>query len=97
VGGQRKKKGGRVTPKGGPSIGRLTGAERAGLDDIFDQILRSAPEDLTDELPPLAVEMCASEMWSIWATSELIGLDAVDVFGGGLIKHAAKRPGGRRA
>jgi hypothetical protein len=90
VGGQRKTKGGRVTPKGGPP-GRLTAAERAGLDDIFDQILRSAPVDPSDEIPPLAVEMWASHMWSTWSNSELIGLDAVEVFGGGVIKYAAKR------
>jgi len=90
VGGQQKKKGGRVTPKGG-APGRLTAAERAGLDDIFDQILRSAPKDLDDGLPPLAVEVWASQMWSMWANSEVIGLDAVDVFAGGVIKHAAKR------
>jgi hypothetical protein len=91
VGGQRKKKGGRVTPRGGGATGRLTAAERAGLDDIFDQILRSAPKDLTDETPPLVVEMWASQMWSIWANSELIGMDAVEVFAGGFIKLAAKR------
>lgn len=90
MGGQRKKKGGRVTPKGG-APGRLTAAERAGLDDIFEQILRSAPKDLSDELPPLAVEVWASEMWSMWANSEVIGIDAVEVFAGGVIKHAAKR------
>jgi hypothetical protein len=90
VGGQRKKKGGRVTPKGG-APGRMTAAERAGLDDIFDQVLRSAPMDLDDELPPLAVEVWASEMWSMWNNYELIGMDAVEVFAGGVITHAAKR------
>jgi hypothetical protein len=69
----------------------MTAAERAGLEDIFDQILRSAPTDLDDELPPLAVEVWASQMWSMWADYELIGLDAVEVFAGGVIKHAAKR------
>ncbi len=73
MGGQRKKKGGRVTPKGGAPP-RLTAAERAGLDDIFEQILRSAPMDLEDDLPPLAVEVWASQMWSIWANYELIGM-----------------------
>ena len=90
MGGQRKKKGGRVTPKGGPP-GRLTAAERAGLEDIFDEILRSAPVDPSDEIPALAVEIWASHMWSTWANSELIGLDTVEVFGGGVIKYAAKR------
>jgi hypothetical protein len=89
VGGQRKKKGGRVTPKGG-APGRMTAAERAGLQDIFDQIVRSAPTDLDDELPPLAVEVWASQMWSMWASYELTGPDAVEVFAGGVIKHAAK-------
>ena len=69
----------------------MTPAERAGLDDIFDRILRSAPQDLSDEMPPLAVEMWASQMWSIWANSELVDMDALEVFAGGLIKHAAKR------
>jgi len=91
VGGQRKKKGGRVTPKGGGPIGRLAPAERAGLEDIFESMLRSAPKELTDELPQLDVEMWASQMWSIWANTELVGVDAVELFGGGLIKHAAKR------
>jgi len=35
--------------------------------------------------------MWASQMWSIWAKSELIGMDAVDVFAGGLINYAAER------
>jgi hypothetical protein len=35
--------------------------------------------------------MWASQVWSIWATSELIGMDPVEVFAGGLIKHAAKQ------
>ena len=91
MGGQRKKKGGRVTPKGCGATGRLSSTERAGLDDIFEQILRSAPKDLTDGIPPLAVEMWASDMWSLWANSELIGLDAVEVFAGGVITHAARR------
>ena len=91
MGGQRKKKGGRVTQKGCGATGRLSSAERAGLDDIFEQILRSAPKDLTDGIPPLAVEMWASDMWSLWANSELIGLDAVEVFAGGVITHG---PGG---
>ena len=91
MGGQRKKRGGRVTPKGGGTTGRLTAAERASLDDIFDRILLSAPKDLTDEMPPLTVESWASQVWSIWATSELIGMDPVEVFAGGLIKYAAKQ------
>ena len=90
MGGQRKKKGGRVTPKGGP-LGRMTAAERSGLEEIFDEILRSAPMDLHDELPPLDVEVWASEMWSMLANYELTGMDAVEVFAGGVIKHAAKR------
>jgi hypothetical protein len=90
VGGQRKKKGCRVTPKGGGTV-RLTPAERAGLEEIFEEILRSAPQDLTEEIPPLAVELWASQMWSIWANSEMVGVDSVEVFAGGVIKHAAKR------
>lgn len=91
MGGQRKKKGGRVTPKGCAPMGRLAPAERAGLNDIFEGILRSAPKDLSDDLPPVVVEVWASEMWAIWAKSEPIDMDAVDVFAGGIIKYAAKR------
>jgi hypothetical protein len=91
VGGQRKKKGGRVTPKGSGGRGRFTPAEQAGLEEIFESILRSAPKALTDDLHPLAVEMWASQMWSIWATSELADADAIEVFAGGIIKYAAKR------
>jgi hypothetical protein len=90
VGGQRKKKGGRVTPKGG-HFNRLSTAERAGLEDIFERLLRSAPKDLSDDIPPLAVEMWASQMWSIWASSELVGMDAAEVFAGGMIDYAARR------
>jgi len=89
VGGQRKKKGGRVTPKG--HSGRLSTAERASLEDMFARLLRSAPRDLSDDIPPLVVEMWASQMWSVWAGSELIGMDAVEVFGGGMIDYAARR------
>ena len=89
--GQRRKKGGRVTPKGGAPVGRLTSEERAGLEEIFERILRTAPKDLTDHLPPVAVEMWASQMWSIWARSELVGMDAIEVFAGGLIAYAATR------
>ena len=90
MGGQRKKKGGRVTPKGGHSD-RLSTAERAGLEDVFEQLLRSAPRDLPDDIPPLAVEIWASQMWSVWAGSELIDMDALEVFGGGMIDYAATR------
>lgn len=69
----------------------MSSAERAGLEDIFERILRSAPRDLSDDIPALAVEMWASEMWSVWAGSELIDMDAVEVFGGGMIDYAARR------
>jgi hypothetical protein len=91
VGAQRKKKGSRVTPKGGAPSGRFTPAGRAGLDDIFERILRSAPKDLAGDITALEVEMWASQMWSIWAKSELVGMDAVDVFAGGLIRYAGER------
>ena len=86
-----KTKGGRVTPKGGAPLGRMTVAERAGLEDIFEKLLRSAAKDLTEDLPPVAVEMWASQMWSTWEKAELIGMDALEVFGGGIIKYATKR------
>lgn len=91
MGGQRRKKGGRVTPRGGAPLGRLTPHERAGLEEIFERILRTAPDDLTDDQPPVAVEMWASQMWSIWGKSELVGMDAVEVFAGGLITYAGRR------
>ncbi len=90
MGGQRKKKGGRVTPRRSVLDRRLAPAERAGLEDIFESLLRSAPKGLTDELPPLAVEMWASQMWSVWATAELDGMDPVELFAGGFIAYAAK-------
>ena len=58
-----------------------------GSEDIFERLLRSAPKDLPTTCLSLAVEVWASQMWSIWAKSELIGLDAVEVFAGGLIKY----------
>ncbi len=91
MGGQRKKKGGRVTPKGGPSRGRRTPDARAGLQDIFEMVLGSAANDLSDDLPPLAVEMWASQVWSMWATSVLVEHDPLDVFAGGFIAYAAKQ------
>jgi hypothetical protein len=69
----------------------MTSEERAGLEDIFAKLLRSAPKELTDDLPPLAIEMWASQMWSVWSQSELIGMDAIEVFAGGLIRYCAKR------
>jgi len=90
MGGQRKKRGGRVTSKGGAPIGRLSGGEDAGLNDIFAGILRSARADLTDDLEPLGVEVWASQMWAIWQRAELIGMDATAVFAGGLIDFATK-------
>jgi hypothetical protein len=90
MGGQRKKRGGRVTPKGGTSISHLTADEKAGLDGIFSKILRSARDDLTDDLDPLGAELWASQMWSIWQKAELTGMDATAVFAGGLIDYATK-------
>lgn len=91
MGGQRRKKGGRVTPKGCGPVGRLTPKEKDGLEGIFARILRSAPKDLTDDLPPLAVEAWASQMWSIWHSDTLVGMDAEAVFAGGLIAYTAER------
>jgi hypothetical protein len=88
---QRGNKGGRVTPKGRAPTGRMTSEERAGLEDIFAKLLRSASKELTDALPPVAIEMWASQMWSVWAQSELIGADAIEVFAGGLIRYSAKQ------
>ncbi len=91
MGGQRRKKGSRVTPRGGARIGTVTPHEQAGLEEIFERILRAAPNDLAADLPPVAVEMWASQMWSIWAKSELVGMDAIEVFAGGLISYADTR------
>jgi hypothetical protein len=93
MGGQRKKRGGRVTPKGGAFLGHLSAGETAGLNDIFARILRSARNDLTDDLEPLGVEVWASQMWAIWQRAELIGMDATAVFAGGLIDYAIKHSG----
>ncbi len=91
MGGHRRKKGSRVTPKGGARVGRLTPPEQAGLEGIFERILRGAAHDLVADLPPVAVEIWASQMWSIWAKSELVGMDALEVFAGGLITYAERR------
>lgn len=90
MGGQRRKKGGRVTPKGHGRTGRLTTEETESLEPIFAKLLRSVPNELTDDLPPVAVEMWASEMWSIWTRHELRDTDTVEVFGGGFIRYAAR-------
>ena len=87
MGGQRRKKGSRVTPKGG-APGSLTPHERARLEDVFEAILRSAPRDLPDDLSPVVAEIWASQLWSIWANSELEGMDAIEVLAGGLIGYA---------
>jgi hypothetical protein len=68
----------------------MTAAERAGLEDIFARLLGSAPRVLSDDAPALVVEMWASEMWSTWARSELIDMEAVEVFGGGMIDYGAR-------
>ena len=88
VGGQRKKKGGRVTPKGCAPSQKLTQEGRAELEELFATLLRSAPEALRDDLPPVVVEMWASQMWSTWANADLIGMDATEVVAGGLIAYA---------
>jgi len=69
----------------------LTPQERHSLEGIFARIVRSAPKDLTDDLPPLGVEMWASQMWSIWQRATLVDMDAEAVFAGGLIAYAAER------
>jgi hypothetical protein len=91
MGGRRKTNGGRVTPKVRRSDGRLTPAEKAGLEGVFAKVLDSAPEDLHDDLPAIAVEMWASQLWSIWHRSDMVDMDAEAVFAGGLIAHAAGR------
>jgi hypothetical protein len=91
VSGWRGKKGGRVTRRTSARSGRLTAAERASLEDIFEKVLRSAPRELTEDLPPVAVEIWASSLWAMCSTGELIDMDAVKVFAGGLIKYAGER------
>ncbi|MDP9075220.1 MAG: hypothetical protein M3N98_13870 [Actinomycetota bacterium] len=91
--GKRPKRGGRVTPKGGPGgrrgAERLTAAERAGLDEIFARLLTSARRDLPDGTSPFEVEAWASHLWSVWAGQHLDQMDPVAVFAGGLIGFAA--------
>lgn len=95
MGGQRRRKGGRVTPRrgaGAPSgAGRLSAAERIGLEDIFAKLLRGARHDLSHDIEPLGVEVWASQMWSVVEGQYSVDMDPVEVFAGGLIAHAAGR------
>ncbi len=91
MGGPSRKQG-RAAPKGGSARGRMTAREQAELDKVLDRLLRSAGQDLRDESEPLAAQVWASHLWSIWHGSELIGQDAEAVFAGGLIRRAAQRP-----
>ncbi|HZQ84764.1 MAG TPA: hypothetical protein VFA83_08005 [Acidimicrobiales bacterium] len=87
---QRRKRGGRVTPRGG-SAARLSASEKRGLEEIFAELLRGVRRDLSEDAEPLLVEMWASHMWSIWQGQYLVEMDAVEVFAGGLIAYAATR------
>src|SRR5579863_8286584 len=88
--GQRRRRGGRVTPRAG-GTSRLSASERRGLEEIFAKLLRGVRRDLGEDAEPLLVEMWASHMWSIWEDQYLVDLDAVEVFAGGLIAYAATR------
>ncbi len=88
--GQRRKRGGRVTPRAAGTA-RLSASEKRRLEEIFAQLLRGVRRDLGEDAEPLLVEMWASHMWSIWEGQYLIDMDAVDVFAGGLIAYAATR------
>ncbi|MDQ1378051.1 MAG: hypothetical protein QOE15_2224 [Acidimicrobiaceae bacterium] len=87
--GQRRKRGGRVTPKGG-AAGRSSPPDWMGLEDIFAKLVMGVGGDLSDRNEALEVEMWASQMWSVW--QELSGggdTDPVELFAGGLIAYCA--------
>ena len=88
--GQRRKRGGRVTPRGG-STARLSATETRGLEQIFGRMVRGVGRDLGNDCKPVVVEMWASHLWSIWEDQYLIDMDAVEVFAGGLITYAASQ------
>lgn len=83
----RKKKGGRVTPKGGPARPRVEQDEETG--ELFAGILRSVADELQSGMAgPTAHEIWTSQLWSIWRDT-LSEADAVDLMAGGLIRYAA--------
>lgn len=83
------RRGGRVTPKGTRGGLRLSDQERLGLEDIFDRFLSGAGEIAT-ATTALEVEAWASTVWSGFQRQQLVGADAVEVIGGGLIAYAGR-------
>jgi hypothetical protein len=90
---KRRKKGGRVTPKGGASPGwarrGFSNDERLELAAIFAQLLRSARGELPADADPLTAELFASHAWRAFQQPNLVGHDGLMVLGGGFIDHAA--------
>lgn len=92
--GKGRKKGGRVTPKGGVRAVApdwLSSDERASLDAIFSQLLRGMRRDLPADADPLVAELWASHAWSVFTGQEPNGFDAEAVLGGGFIHYAARQ------
>ena len=83
------RRGGWVTPKGTRGGLRLSEQERLGLEDIFERFLAGAGEIATATTAP-EVEAWASTVWSGFQRQELVGADAVEVIGGGLIAYAGR-------
>jgi hypothetical protein len=92
--GQRRKRGGRVTPKGGAGgrkgSGPLSATERMGLEDIFAKLVSGVGRDLSEGMGLLEVEMWISQMWSVWGELSVGDMDPVELFAGGLIAHCAR-------
>lgn len=85
----QRRRGGRVTPKGTRGGLRLSEKERLGLEDVFERFLSGAAEIAT-ATTALEVEAWASTVWNVFERQQLVGADAVEVMGGGLIAYAGR-------